>query len=230
VCGVFGFVSHDGKGPDVRVLERVATATMQRGPHAWGMAWIDGKGRLRAFKQTGRIVDALGLLAMARDARMLIGHCRWATQGSPAENVNNHPHPADGGWVVHNGTVPNFADLAEAHDMHLVSECDSEVLAQFVERFEGDLVGRCVAAAQMIAPQAVVLMGLWARPGRLVAVKRGNPLHVGMVGNGKRYYLGSLPDGLPGEVLRIRDGEALVFTGRRVRRRTFGAKQAAFWE
>ena len=105
MCGVFGFVSRNQGRVDLQVLRRVAQATERRGPHAFGFAWIDRRGRLKCYKQTGRVGDHLGLLGMAADARMLIGHCRFATQGSPADNINNHPHPADGGWLVHNGQV-----------------------------------------------------------------------------------------------------------------------------
>lgn len=49
----------------------------------------------------------------ARGALALIGHCRWATHGSPADNRNNHPHPAGRGWIVHNGVVFNHGELAE---------------------------------------------------------------------------------------------------------------------
>ena len=80
-------------GPDLKLLRRLATVTEQRGPHAFGFAWVDGRGRLRSYRQTGRITDHLGLLAAARDARLLIGHTRWATQGDPADNLNNHPTP-----------------------------------------------------------------------------------------------------------------------------------------
>src|SRR5947208_1937574 len=83
MCGVFGFMSREGGRVNLQALARVAEVTQRRGPHAFGFAWIDRRGRLKCYKQTGRITDHLGLLAMAADARMLIGHCRWATQGNP---------------------------------------------------------------------------------------------------------------------------------------------------
>ena len=226
MCGVFAFVSRDGGKMDVGRMGEVALATQRRGPHAFGFAWIDRRGRLKCYKQTGRIGDHLGLLAMAADARMLIGHCRFATQGSPGNNLNNHPHPADGGWIVHNGQLPNYADLLGVFDLNPVSECDSEVLGLLVEQGTGSVLERCRRAVRLatedpdagplFGEQPPVLLGLWPRPDRLVAVRRGNPLHRGTAEEG--CYLASLPDGLPGEVCCLKDGTARVFTRKGVQR------------
>jgi glucosamine 6-phosphate synthetase-like amidotransferase/phosphosugar isomerase protein len=217
MCGVFGFVSYDGKGPAVGQLQRIAAVTMSRGPHAFGFAWLDGRGRLHSFKQSGRIVDSIGLLALAADARMLIGHCRFATHGDPANNLNNHPHPADGGWIVHNGVIRNYERIVQRNDFFPVSECDSEVLGLLIEEAEGTLAERCAAAVGEAGDGPLALLGLWSRPGRLVAMRSGNPLHVGEVKDGTRYYLGSLAGGLPGKVRQVPDGTGLEFTPRQVR-------------
>jgi glucosamine 6-phosphate synthetase-like amidotransferase/phosphosugar isomerase protein len=226
MCGVFGFVSHDGGKLSLEVLRRVALVTQRRGPHAFGFAWIDRSGRLKCYKQTGRVGDHLGLLRMAADARMLVGHCRFATQGSPGDNINNHPHPADGGWLVHNGVLPDYERLVGEHGLYPVSACDSEVLGLLVERGAGSVLARCRAAVRAASPdpepaslfdlpQPLVLLGLWPRPDRLVAVRRGNPLHLGRAAEG--LYLASLPDGLPGAVRSLEDDAACLFTRKGVR-------------
>src|SRR5215468_9084244 len=140
MCGVFGYVSRNGKPIDPGVLCRIAAVTERRGQHAWGLAWIDAKGRLKCFKQKGRITCALGLLRMAADARLLIGHCRYATQGDPRDNITNHPHPCDGGWFVHNGMIREYDSLLGRFGLNPVSECDSEVLGLLVEQEEGTLL------------------------------------------------------------------------------------------
>src|SRR5262249_53488361 len=138
MCGVFGFVSVDGGKPDLLALAKVARVTERRGPHAFGFAWVDGRGRMKCYKQTGRITDHLAVLALAADARMLVGHCRFAPQGDPAENINNPPPPADGGWIVHNGQIPAYRDLIHEKGLFPVSTCDSEVLGLLVEQGEGN--------------------------------------------------------------------------------------------
>src|SRR5438270_12970439 len=146
MCGVFGFVSRDNGKVNLEVLGQIAEVTERRGPHAFGFAWIDRRGRLKCYKQTGRITDHLGLLLMAADARMLVGHCRFATQGSPDDNINNHPHPADGGWLVHNGQVRNYRELVDLFDLYPVSACDSEVLGLLIEQAKGGTLERCRSA------------------------------------------------------------------------------------
>lgn len=209
MCGVFGYVSRTGAPVNLEILATVARVTEQRGPHAFGFAWVDARGRMRMFKQSGRVSDHLGLLRMAADARWLVGHCRWATHGSPENNLNNHPHPCDGGWLVHNGVVSNYRELADDYSVPLVTECDSEVLCGMIEFFDGELVDRCMAAASLVE-RPLVTLGLW--PGRVVAVRKGNPLSIG--GTKAGWYLGSLPQGLPANRIHVPDDSAVVFAPR----------------
>lgn len=209
MCGVFAWVSKDKKPVDIARLKAIATETMQRGPHAFGFAWIDSLGRLKCYKQTGRITDHLGLLNLAHDAQFLIGHCRFATHGDPGDRINNHPHPCDGGWLVHNGVIHNYQNLVWHHDLSPVSECDSEVLGLLTEKAKGNLIDRCVYAVGQTSPGPLVMLGLWSRPGRLVAIRRGNPLHIGFVSDGA--YLASLSEELPGRVQQVKDNKALEF-------------------
>lgn len=214
MCGVFGFVSHTGREtPNIETLKRIAEATEARGRHAWGMAWIDGQGVIKSYKQTGPIGNSLGLLRMAADARVLIGHCRYATQGDYRANANNHPHPADGGWFVHNGMIPNYRQLVREHSLFPSSECDSEVLGLLIERMKGKLTDRVEASVAQVrsdseANQPLVLLGLW-KPGRLIAVRRGNPLSLSETKRGT--YLASLPECLPGRAEEFPDNKLIEF-------------------
>ena len=144
MCGIFGFVAKETGPLNMKVIERVAKVTERRGKHAWGLAWVDSKGRLKMFKQTGRISCSLGLLSMARDAQMLIGHCRYATNGDRDNNLNNRPHPVDGGWLVHNGMIHQYQQLIRKHNLHPVTDCDSEVLGLLYEQQEGPTLDRAM--------------------------------------------------------------------------------------
>lgn len=215
MCGVFGFVGTTR--PNLARLRDIAINTMTRGDHAFGFAWIDGRGRLKMYKQHGRIADHLDTLELVADARMIIGHCRWATHGKPANNINNHPHPSDGGWIVHNGMIPGHARIGARNGFFPVSECDTEVLAQLVEDGEGTLSERCRNAVEEVSGTPLVMMGLWARPGRLVIARAGNPLSMGTCVKGNRYFA-SYAEELPGRVEEVTNGSLIEFGAAKVKR------------
>ena len=195
MCGLFGFVADEDKTIDTQILRRVATNTMKRGPHSWGIAWVNPQGKLRMFKQTGRIVDDLGLLvSLAKDARMLIGHCRYATHGNPENNLNNHPHPCDGGWVVHNGQIKQYETIIDDFDLHPMTDCDSEVVGLMIESMKGKLIERVAATTSVCRGSTPFsMMGLWKD--RFAVVRENDqPLHIGETDGG--YYFASLASGL----------------------------------
>jgi glucosamine 6-phosphate synthetase-like amidotransferase/phosphosugar isomerase protein len=216
MCGVFGFVSYDGKGPDLKRLEAVAAVTEERGPHAFGFAWVDWAGRLQMFKQTGKITHHLSKLALARNARMLIGHCRWATHGDFRNNLNNHPHPADSGWIVHNGQIRDYRSIAEVNDLHLTTECDSEVLGLLFGALEGNHRERSAEVVKAAKCSPFALLGLWSRPARLIALRAGNPLTISECQGGQRFYLGSYSRSLPATHLDVPNGTGVEFTPKRM--------------
>ena len=210
MCGVFGFIGTDGQTLPLKTIKRMAIVTEKRGPHAFGFAWVDSRNHIHSYRQPGRISDNLDTLDMAKDARMLIGHCRWATHGDPLDSINNHPHPCDGGWMVHNGVIGNHYHLADEYDLQQSGDCDSEILALLIENMNGDRVERCIRSVALTEPHPLVMLGLWARPGRLIAVRRGNPLSLSRTKRG--YFLASRETGMPGKPKSIRDHSVLQFT------------------
>lgn len=209
MCGVFGFITTDGSGPDLARLKRIAAVTQQRGHHAFGLAWLGGDGNIHTYKRPGPATANLGVLNACRDATIIIGHCRWATHGRPEDNRNNHPHPAGRGWFVHNGVVQNHHDLVRKYRLAQRSQCDSEVLGLLMARFPGALGLRAARVAER-AEGRLVMLGVWRNPARLLVVRNDNPLSFGETAGG--YYFASLPEGLPGYVTEIRDHYAGVLT------------------
>lgn len=210
MCGIFGYVSAGEGRPNLKRLERIARVTESRGRHAFGFAWLDRRGRMRCFKQTGRISDHLGLLAMMSDARILIGHARYATQGDPADNINNHPHPCDGGWLVHNGTVPRYLAIDDEWGLRRCSDCDSETIALLIERMDGSRLERAAQAVAELQARSTAILTLSRGPDELVLVRAGNPLRMGATEEG--VYLASLSDGLPGGGREVDDDTAMSLT------------------
>lgn len=214
MCGLFGFIGHEGGTPSIATLRTLARITEQRGRHAFGFAWIDADhGRMHCYKQAGPITDDLGLLDRLSRASALIAHCRYATTGEPEEIANNHPHPVDGGWLVHNGTLLNLASVLKRYDLNLSSECDSEALCQLIEYRNGSLLKR-VHEAVGITVGRCAIAAIWKGPTRIAISRRGKPLHYSETKRG--LYFASLPTGLPGKRPRpFPDGKSHLVTLRK---------------
>lgn len=202
MCGIFGFITKNGRGPDVSRLRRIAAVTESRGQHAFGLAWLAADEKLHAFKRPGPATAALNDLEQCRGAAMVIGHCRFATHGAPSDNRNNHPHPAGRGWLVHNGVVRNHVALAHEYGLVPRTQCDSEVLGLLLARIPGPIEWRAARTAQL-AGGPLALLGVWAKPARMLVVRQGNPLWYGQTRDGA--YFGSLPDELPGQPQPVPD-------------------------
>jgi len=213
MCGLFGFVSKDRGAMNMNIIERLAEITERRGRHAWGIAWVDSRGRLRAYKQPGPISRSLDLLGIAADSQMLIGHCRYATHGDYNENLNNHPHPCDGGWVMHNGIISHYQKLVDDYALNMSTECDSEVVGLLIERFTGSLMQRCIKATEICrGGSPFAMLGLW-RNSMVIARANGQPLHVGETSLG--YYIASMKEGLPGSPYEIENNTVAIMGGQR---------------
>jgi len=209
MCGIFGFITKNGSGPDLVRLRRIAAETQTRGNHAFGLAWLGANGTIHTFKRPGPATANLGDLDQCRGATAVIGHCRLATHGAPEDNRNNHPHPAGRGWFVHNGVVQNHSSLVRHYGFTMSTECDSEVLGLLMARFPGSLGLRAARAAE-VAEGRLAILGLWRNPTRLLIVRSGNPLCFGETNGG--FYFASLPRELPGAVAAIRERYAGVLT------------------
>ncbi len=207
MCGLFGYITRSGGGPNLARLRRIAAVTETRGRHAFGLAWLDSAGKIHTFKRPGAATEGLDDLERCRDARIVLGHCRYATHGDPLDNRNNHPHPAGDGWLVHNGVVRNYQHLIDAHDLRMRTECDSEVLGLMIAKSAGPVSARTARTVAQ-AEGNLALLGLWRD--RMVLARRGNPLHFGSTPNG--FYFGSLADNLPGNVRQVMDGTVSVLT------------------
>ena len=210
MCGIFGFITKDGRGPNLARLRRIAVETQRRGRHAFGLAWI-ADGRLHTFKRPGPATANLDDLDRCRGAQVVVGHCRWATHGAPEDNRNNHPHRAGRGWLVHNGTVRNHAALIRDHGLSVRTQCDSEVLVLLLAKTPGPIALRAARTAQ-VADGPLAILGIWTNPARLLIVRHGNPLWTGETRTGG--YFASLRDELPGQPQPIPESFAGVLAFR----------------
>ena len=210
MCGIAGAVNHGTSGITVGALRKMAMGIERRGPHAYGVAWIDADNRTRMHKWCGPISKNLDIFDAMQKPRAVIMHTRYSTHGDPSANENNHPHPCDGGWIVHNGQIPNHDELTDEYGLLRSSECDSEVLGLMIPEFKGTLLDRVTKTVNLCdRTRPLNMAGIWGGPNRLVVVKRGNPLFTG-VGSSGNLYFSSCTAGLPGEVRTLEDN--VIFT------------------
>jgi glutamine---fructose-6-phosphate transaminase (isomerizing) len=193
MCGIVGATSRKGavlQGmiEGLRVLE-------YRGYDSCGVAVSDG-GEVRIRRKVGRLAELEKLLAdgALSEARVGVGHTRWATHGQPSDE-NAHPHSDGSGRLalVHNGIVENYLELRrelQAEGRVFTSETDTEVLSHLVGR---ELArGRGLADAVRAALKRVrgyYAIAAMSTGGSLVGARQGPPLVVAATGDAA--YLGS---------------------------------------
>jgi glucosamine 6-phosphate synthetase-like amidotransferase/phosphosugar isomerase protein len=146
MCGIFGFISSSGKGPNLGLLKSIATQTENRGKDAFGIAYLRKSGRLGMYKQHGPLSSRISIFSVLSDSVAVIGHCRLATHGHEWDNSNNHPHRMSDGYFVHNGIVYNYDELERDYGLLMNTDCDSEVIGLLVEKLKGPIV-KCLAVA-----------------------------------------------------------------------------------
>ena len=133
MCGIAGFClapgdKFDGKKLSTCLLEQI----VQRGEHATGAAWVfnDKVAKKSAIAISKAPVPAYKfgtyLEKMPKETRRAILHTRWATQGSPQNNLNNHPILSGRIVGVHNGHLANDREIFKALSCKRHGEVDSE--------------------------------------------------------------------------------------------------------
>ena len=192
MCGLFGFIGRESARPVESVLRSTARSSATRGRHAWGLAFADGD----FHKEGGNIEWSMNMNKawnLSRDQSMVLGHTRYATQGDPDDNTNNHPHTSDRMTFVHNGMVENYHSLQRMIDpSDLGSECDSEIIGWLADAQEGTLADRVETAMYCVSrkrPNAVLAVD--PEENTMVAYRRGHPLHIRVRTEG--VYFSSLP-------------------------------------
>ncbi len=155
-----------------------------RGYDAAGFAVVRD-GELIVRKVAGRVAQLEVHLPDADGAHVGMAHTRWATHGAPTQ-ANAHPHvSADGRFaVVHNGIIENYRvlrELLEQRGVHFASETDSETVAHLImHEWRGDTLAAVYAAAARLKGTFGLLVIDRDEPGRLIAVRQGSPLVIGV--------------------------------------------------
>ncbi|MCL2196827.1 MAG: glutamine--fructose-6-phosphate transaminase (isomerizing) [Treponema sp.] len=191
MCGIIGYIGqNDAVGIIVDGLKKLE----YRGYDSAGIA-IFGRDGFDVIKQKGRlaileerIADRL-LENKPLSGNLGIGHTRWATHGEPSD-INSHPHVGSKNKiaVVHNGIIENYKQLKERLEhwgVSFASQTDSEVIAQLAEHYyDGDLIDAVIKVSNAVEGSYALGIMCIDEPDTLVAVKKDNPLILGVSDHG----------------------------------------------
>ena len=140
MCAIFGFVSYQNKvsGKQLKILvEKLSVESEVRGKDATGIAYIRN-GKTVIYKRPKRATKMK--FYFPSDTKILTGHTRMTTQGSPKHNFNNHPFldkTKDGYFALcHNGVICNDHLLEEYEQLpKSFIETDSYVAVKLIEKY-----------------------------------------------------------------------------------------------
>ena len=221
MCGIIGYVG--GRKATPIVIDGLKRLEY-RGYDSAGLVVETFEG-LEITKRNGRLsVLAEALRGVKHEGTTGMGHTRWATHGRPSD-VNSHPHTDCTGKfaVIHNGIIDNYLELKEeliGQGHKFMSETDTEVVAHLLETvYDGCLLKAAQEVAGMLRGSYVLLFMCQQEPGTIVAIRRDNPLIIGL-GEGENFLASDIPAVMPhtrkvvvvedGEVVRVRQNEVLI--------------------
>ena len=187
MCGIIGYT---GIFESREILLKGLQKLEYRGYDSAGIALLNGG--INIVKTKGSIAELRKITPPELKGKTGIAHTRWATHGEPSER-NSHPHLSKTGdlVMVHNGIIENFEELKSAAgitDTDLVSETDSEVLLNLIDRYYQSN-GRDILKAlrssfsECTGSYALVLFERES-PGELIVCRKGSPIVIGTDSSG----------------------------------------------
>ena len=188
MCGIVGYIGE--KDAATIILEGLKKLEY-RGYDSAGIAVIEN-GKIQVRRSAGKLEKLIALVNKnPLEAKIGIGHTRWATHGVPSAR-NAHPHIGATGKVVlvHNGIVENYLELREELESEGVvfkSDTDTETIVHLIEKYIA-MGNNLVSALRLClrdlkgAHGVVVLSS--EEPNKIVAARIGNAGGV-VVGYGK---------------------------------------------
>ena len=194
MCGIVGYV---GRRPGKPIILDGLKRLEYRGYDSAGIALIE-PGGIDVVRAVGNL-DALFAAAGedGSDARVGLGHTRWATHGRPSHE-NAHPHSDCTGRIsiVLNGIIENYKDLRALlteRGHTFTSETDAEVVAHLIEEHASEGLTAAVRAALGEIEGHYAFCAISAdEPDQVVGTRHECPLVVG-VGDGEMFFASAIP-------------------------------------
>jgi glucosamine--fructose-6-phosphate aminotransferase (isomerizing) len=169
-----------------------------RGYDSAGISVISD-GHLATRKKAGKLDNLVADIKAhpIAEARIGIGHTRWATHGAPTDQ-NAHPHLGGSAHklaLIHNGIIENFSELKQElldAGTSFASETDSEVAAHLIAKeyeVSKDLVKAFGKVVNRLHGAFTILVIHEDFPDLILAARKNAPLVIG-IGEGEN-FLGS---------------------------------------
>ncbi len=199
MCGIVGYI---GKKRAVDVILKGLSYLEYRGYDSAGIALISNN-ETHIYKAPGKLSNLKEILSSEKEeninAKIGIGHTRWATHGLPTE-VNAHPHSCNckSLTIVHNGIIENYKDLKpelEKKGCKFVSQTDTEVAAHLIaHEFKDtkDLLKAVQNAVKKLKGAYAFCVTHKSMPDRIIAARKNAPLIIG-VGEGENFIASDIP-------------------------------------
>jgi glucosamine--fructose-6-phosphate aminotransferase (isomerizing) len=206
MCGIFAYHGHRKNAPEI-VIEGLKHLEY-RGYDSWGIAYKTKSG-IQVHKKVGKISEfdpkkhkfaqsseALGETENRQQARIAIGHTRWATHGKVTA-TNAHPHFTEDKNIVliHNGIIENYLELKKylkKKGHKFASDTDTEIIAHLIEEhmkthsFEDSIK---LATKELQGRFALVIINKHNH--QLIGIRKGSPLIVGVGKTKGEYFIAS---------------------------------------
>ncbi|WP_214709088.1 MULTISPECIES: glutamine--fructose-6-phosphate transaminase (isomerizing) [unclassified Exiguobacterium] len=213
MCGIVGMIGNTGaKEILLKGLEKLE----YRGYDSAGLALMHDN--VNVHKEVGRIAALREVVPAEVDGTIGIGHTRWATHGVPSV-PNAHPHQSTTGrfTLVHNGVIENDEQIKATLDVPFLSETDTEVIVQLMEKNFVEL-GDVEAAfrktlSELHGSYAIAMIDSEDKE-RLYIGKNKSPLLVGL-GDGTFNVVASDAMAMlqvTDQYLELHDGEIVILT------------------
>ena len=197
MCGIAGFCLHKDDAINARRLSMaMLNQIVARGEDATGASWVQSD---RANKKASIAVSKAPVPAynfeqyistMPTQTKRAILHTRWATKGSPQNNLNNHPIVSGRIVGVHNGVLSNDDAVFDYFREARKAQVDSEAAFALLNRTK-------YSPAQVLQSLKgrVALAWLDARDKRDLHLARleGSPLAIGSTEKGSFFFASTMP-------------------------------------